>query len=139
MALAPSATADQLTVGGDAIAKKLNELTGYSFKVIIPNSYSYLLVIGLTPVLFLFYTGIENLIADIGISSYTLSFSLLSILLLYILKQRSNNRFSSSPSFSITIPKKQYTKMSITCSVSVRVCSSNSSSLSRQVDSEPGL
>jgi len=43
MALAPSATADQLTVGGDAIAKKLNELTGYSFKVIIPNSYTALI------------------------------------------------------------------------------------------------
>ena len=43
MALAPSATADQLTVGGDAIAKQLNELTGYSFKVIIPNSYTALI------------------------------------------------------------------------------------------------
>ena len=43
MALAPSATADQLTVGGDAIAKQLNELTGYAFKVIIPNSYTALI------------------------------------------------------------------------------------------------
>ena len=43
MALAPSATADQLTVGGDAIAKQLNELTGYTFKVIIPNSYTALI------------------------------------------------------------------------------------------------
>lgn len=43
MALAPSATADQLTVGGDAVAKKLTELTGYSFKVIIPNSYTALI------------------------------------------------------------------------------------------------
>ncbi len=43
MALAPSATADQLTVGGDAIAKKLNELTGYTFKVTIPNSYTALI------------------------------------------------------------------------------------------------
>jgi len=43
MALAPSATADQLTVGGDAIAKQLNDLTGYTFKVIIPNSYTALI------------------------------------------------------------------------------------------------
>ena len=43
MALAPSATADQLTVGGDAIVKQLNELTGYTFKVIIPNSYTALI------------------------------------------------------------------------------------------------
>lgn len=40
IALTPSATADQLTVGGDALAKKLNELTGYNFKVTIPNSYT---------------------------------------------------------------------------------------------------
>ena len=73
---------------------------------IIPNSYSYLLVIGLTPVLFLFYTGIENLIADIGISSYTLSFSLLSILVLYILKQRSNNRFFIFPFIQYYNPEK---------------------------------
>ncbi len=73
---------------------------------IIPNSYSYLLVIGLTPVLFLFYTGIENLIADIGVSSYTLSFSLLSILVLYILKQRSNNRFFIFPFIQYYNPEK---------------------------------
>jgi len=73
---------------------------------IIPNSYSYLLVIGLTPVLFLFYTGIENLIADIGISSYTLSFSLLSILVLYILKQRSSNRFFNFPYIQYYNPEK---------------------------------
>ncbi len=43
IALAPSATADQLTVGGDALAVKLNELTGYTYKVIIPNSYTALI------------------------------------------------------------------------------------------------
>ena len=43
IALAPSATADQLTVGGDAIAKELNTLTGYTFKVTIPNSYTALI------------------------------------------------------------------------------------------------
>ena len=73
---------------------------------IIPNSYSYLLVIGLTPVLFLFYTGIENLITDIGISSYTLSFSLLSILILYILKQRSSSRFFNFPYIQYFNPEK---------------------------------
>jgi phosphonate transport system substrate-binding protein len=43
IALAPSATAEQLTVGGEAIAKKLNELTGYTYTVIIPNSYTALI------------------------------------------------------------------------------------------------
>jgi urea transporter len=73
---------------------------------IIPNSYSYLLVVGLTPVLFLFYSGIENLIGDIGISSYTLSFSLLSILILYILKQRSSSRFFTFPYIQYFNPEK---------------------------------
>lgn len=73
---------------------------------IIPNSYSYLLVIGLTPILFLFYTGIENLIAGIGVSSYTLSFSLLSILVLYILKQRNNNLFFIFPFIQYYNPEK---------------------------------
>lgn len=40
IALTPSATADQLTVGGDALAAKLKELTGYEYKVTIPNSYT---------------------------------------------------------------------------------------------------
>ena len=43
IALAPSATAEQLTVGGEAIAKKLNELTGLTYTVIIPNSYTALI------------------------------------------------------------------------------------------------
>lgn len=43
IALAPSATAEQLTVGGEAIAKKLNTLTGLTFTVIIPNSYTALI------------------------------------------------------------------------------------------------
>ena len=73
---------------------------------IIPNIHSYLIVIGLTPVLFLFFTSIENLIADIGISSYTLSFSLLSILLLYILKQRSSNNFFIFPLIQYYDPEK---------------------------------
>lgn len=73
---------------------------------IIPNVYSYLLVIGLTPVLFLFYTGIENLISDIGLASYTLSFSLLSILVLFILRQRSLNRFFIFPYIQYYNPEK---------------------------------
>jgi phosphonate transport system substrate-binding protein len=43
IALAPSATAEQLTVGGEAIAKKMNELTGFTYTVIIPNSYTALI------------------------------------------------------------------------------------------------
>ncbi|MGI6048414.1 MAG: urea transporter [Petrimonas sp.] len=73
---------------------------------IIPNTYTYLLVIGLTPVLFLFYTGIENLIFDIGLSSYTLSFSLLSILILFILRQRSLSRFFIFPYIQYYNPEK---------------------------------
>jgi|WetSurMetagenome_2_1015567.scaffolds.fasta_scaffold101069_2 phosphonate transport system substrate-binding protein len=40
MALAPSATSQQLQAGGEAIAKKLTELTGLSIKVIVPASYA---------------------------------------------------------------------------------------------------
>jgi len=43
IALAPSATAEQLTVGGEAIATKMNELTGLTYEVIIPNSYTALI------------------------------------------------------------------------------------------------
>lgn len=43
IALAPSATAEQLTTGGAAIAKKLNELTGLTYTVIVPNSYTALI------------------------------------------------------------------------------------------------
>jgi phosphonate transport system substrate-binding protein len=40
MALAPSATSQELQAGGDAIAKKLTELTGLAIKVIVPASYA---------------------------------------------------------------------------------------------------
>lgn len=73
---------------------------------IIPNTYSYLLVIGLTPALFLVNSGIENLIAGLGLSSYTLSFSLLSVLLLFILGQRSLNRFFIFPYIQYYNPEK---------------------------------
>ena len=43
IALAPSATAEQLTVGGDAIAKFMKDETGLEYKVIIPNSYTALI------------------------------------------------------------------------------------------------
>jgi len=43
IALAPSATAEQLTVGGEAIAAKMKELTGLTYSVIIPNSYTALI------------------------------------------------------------------------------------------------
>lgn len=73
---------------------------------IIPNSFSYLLVIVLTPALFLFYASIENLIAGLGLSSYTLPFSLLSILVLFILKQRSLSRFFIFPYIQYFNPEK---------------------------------
>lgn len=42
IALAPSATAEQLTVGGEAIATFLKDATGYEYEVTIPNSYTAL-------------------------------------------------------------------------------------------------
>jgi phosphonate transport system substrate-binding protein len=42
MAMAPSATQEQLSTGGAAIAAKLKELTGYEITVTIPNSYAAL-------------------------------------------------------------------------------------------------
>lgn len=43
IALAPSATAEQLTVGGEAIATFLNDATGLEYEVTIPNSYTALI------------------------------------------------------------------------------------------------
>jgi phosphonate transport system substrate-binding protein len=43
IALAPSATAEQLTVGGEAIATFLKEQTDLEYEVIIPNSYTALI------------------------------------------------------------------------------------------------
>lgn len=43
MAQAPSATTQELITGGEAIAKKLSEMTGYSIKVIVPNNYAALI------------------------------------------------------------------------------------------------
>jgi len=42
MALAPSATTQELVAGGDAIAAKLSELTGYTITTTIPTSYAAL-------------------------------------------------------------------------------------------------
>ncbi|MGB8252289.1 MAG: phosphate/phosphite/phosphonate ABC transporter substrate-binding protein [Anaerolineaceae bacterium] len=42
MAMAPSATQEQLSTGGAAIAAQLKELTGYEITVTIPNSYAAL-------------------------------------------------------------------------------------------------
>ena len=73
---------------------------------ILPNIYSYLLVAGLTPVLFLFYASIEKLIAGTGLFSYTLSFSVLAILLIYILIHRSANKFFIFPTIQYFNPEK---------------------------------
>ena len=40
MALAPSATTQELQTGGDAIAAKLSELTGYTIKTVVPTNYA---------------------------------------------------------------------------------------------------
>jgi len=42
MGLAPSATTQELQTGGEAIAAKLSEMTGYTIKVTVPTSYSAL-------------------------------------------------------------------------------------------------
>ncbi len=42
LALAPSANTTELMAGGDAIAAKLTELTGYAVKVTVPTSYAAL-------------------------------------------------------------------------------------------------
>ncbi|HHT61387.1 MAG: urea transporter [Paludibacteraceae bacterium] len=73
---------------------------------IIPNIYSYLLVAGLTPVLFLLYAGIEKIIAGSGLSSYTLAFSVLTILLIYVLIHRTFNKFFVFPLIQYYNPEK---------------------------------
>jgi phosphonate transport system substrate-binding protein len=40
MALAPSATTQELQTGGDAIAAKLSEMTGYTIKTVVPTNYA---------------------------------------------------------------------------------------------------
>jgi phosphonate transport system substrate-binding protein len=40
LALAPSATTQELQAGGDAIAAKLSEMTGYTIKVNVPTNYA---------------------------------------------------------------------------------------------------
>jgi phosphonate transport system substrate-binding protein len=42
LALAPSANTQELVAGGEAIAAKLKELTGYEFKVTVPTNYAAL-------------------------------------------------------------------------------------------------
>jgi phosphonate transport system substrate-binding protein len=42
MALAPSATSQDLQTGGQAIADKLSELTGYTIKISVPTNYAAL-------------------------------------------------------------------------------------------------
>ena len=42
LALAPSATTDELKAGGDAIAAKLSEMTGYTIQVVVPTNYAAL-------------------------------------------------------------------------------------------------
>ncbi len=42
MGLAPSATSQELQAGGEAIAAKLTEMTGYSIKVTVPANYAAL-------------------------------------------------------------------------------------------------
>jgi phosphonate transport system substrate-binding protein len=42
LALAPSANTQELVAGGEAIAAKLGEITGYTFKVTVPTNYAAL-------------------------------------------------------------------------------------------------
>jgi phosphonate transport system substrate-binding protein len=42
MAQAPSATTQELITGGELVAAKLSEMTGYTIQVVVPNSYAAL-------------------------------------------------------------------------------------------------
>ncbi len=42
MALAPSATTDTLIAGGQAIADRLSEMTGYTIQIVVPTNYAAL-------------------------------------------------------------------------------------------------
>jgi len=42
MAMAPSATSQELIAGGEAVAAKLTEMTGYTIKTTVPNNYAAL-------------------------------------------------------------------------------------------------
>jgi len=74
MAMAPSATSQELIAGGEAVAAKLSELTGYTIKVTVPNSYAALIEamgsgnahIGWLPP-FAYLLAKEKGVADVGL------------------------------------------------------------------------
>jgi phosphonate transport system substrate-binding protein len=43
MGMAPSGTSQELQAGGEAVAAKLSEMTGYTIKITVPNSYAALI------------------------------------------------------------------------------------------------
>jgi len=74
MALAPSATSQELQAGGDAIAAKLTEITGYTIKVIVPANYAAIVEamgsgqahVGFLPILAYMKAKAQNF-ADVGL------------------------------------------------------------------------
>ncbi len=73
---------------------------------LVPNVYSYLLVLVFAPILFMVNTGIDVFLLSFGLSSYTLSFSIFCILSLFILGQRSEMRFFIFPFIQYYNPEK---------------------------------
>jgi phosphonate transport system substrate-binding protein len=80
MALAPSATTQELLASGDAIAQQLSALTGYTIKTTVPTSYGALVEamgsgnahIGWLPP-FAYVVAHEKGYADVGLSWVGLS------------------------------------------------------------------
>jgi len=60
---------------------------------VVPSKWTYLSVLMLTPVLVIFYISIQKFLLPFQLKSFTLSFSLLTILFLFFLNHRNVHRF----------------------------------------------
>lgn len=60
---------------------------------VVPSKWTYFSVLLLTPVLVIFFISIQKLLLPFQLKSFTLSFSLLTILFLFFLKHRKVHRF----------------------------------------------
>lgn len=60
---------------------------------VVPSKWSYLLVIFLTPILTIFYIGLQKLLLPFQLKGFTLSFSLLSLLVIYFLRTNIAHHF----------------------------------------------
>jgi urea transporter/murein DD-endopeptidase MepM/ murein hydrolase activator NlpD len=60
---------------------------------VVPSRWSYLLVVFLTPILTIFYIGLQKLLLPFQLKGFTLSFSLLSLLVIYFLRTNIAHHF----------------------------------------------